>query len=252
VNVAGEFFKPPEVDMKIRSILAFALIAIVLAAPVMAKSKAGRRAGKGAAMGAIWGLVVGGSVESAARHAAAGAAMGAASGAIDDSYAKKDAKRAAEEQARQAEAERQAVEAERARLEAEKRRLEEQMAVVEAQEAQAAGTTDAEIEAEWIEAIGEDNWNGLIALVECQYQRAHLLAQAAATMDNQEFQLASLWLEAMILVDQKKPEEANGYFEQIAARDPEIDTVQQASIEVDKAILDVRDYRREEGISCDR
>jgi len=234
----------------------FVLIAVVVSATVSAGQRAKRRAGKGAAMGAIWGLVVGGSVESAARHAVAGAAMGAASGAIDDSYAKKDAKRAAEaqaaEQARRAEVERQALEAERARLEAEKRRLEEQMAVIEAQEAQAAGTDETAIEAEWIEAIGEDNWNGLIALVECQHQRAYLLAQAGATMDNEEYQLASLWLEAMIVVDQKMQDEAAAYCEQIAARDPEIDTVQQASIEVDKANLDIRESRREEGISCSR
>ena len=64
--------------------------------------------------------------------------------------------------------------------------------------------------------------------------------------------LASLWLEAMIVVDQKKSDEAAVFFEGLAARDPEIDTTQQASIEVDKAILDIRGVRRDEGISCDR
>ena len=54
----------------------------------------------------------------------------------------------------------------------------------------------------------------------------------------------------MIVVDQKKADEAAGYFDQLADRDPEIDTAQQASIEVDKAILDIRELRREEGISC--
>ena len=38
------------------------------------------------------------------------------------------------------------------------------MAIVEAQEAQASGGDEAAIEAEWIDAVGEDNWNGLIAL----------------------------------------------------------------------------------------
>ena len=111
---------------------------------------------------------------------------------------------------------------------------------------------DTAIEAEWIDAIGEDNWNGLIALTDCQHKRAHLLAQAGATVDNEEHRLASLWLEAMIVVDQKKTDEASVYFEKLAARDPEIDTTQQASIEVDKAILDIRGVRRDEGISCDR
>jgi hypothetical protein len=242
--------------MNVRKICVAVMICIFAATVLSAGKRAGRRAGKGAAMGAIWGLVIGGSVESAARHAAAGAAMGAASGAIDDSYAKKDARRAAEaqaaEQARQAEAQRRAYEAERLRLEEEKRKLEQQMALVEAQETQALGQDDDAIQAEWIEAIGEDNWNGLIALTDCQHQRAHLLAQAGATVDNEEHRLASLWLEAMIVVDQKKLDEAAAFYEQLAARDPEVDTAQQASIEIDKAILDIRELRREEGISCNR
>ena len=98
------------------------------------------------------------------------------------------------------------------------------MAVVEAQEAQATGQDDAAIEAEWIEAVGEGNWNGLIALVDCQYMRAGLLAQAGATMDIEEYRLALLWMEAIIVVDQKKLDEAAGYFEQLAARDLKIDT----------------------------
>jgi len=232
------------------------MICVFAATVLSAGKRAGRRAGKGAAMGAVWGLLIGGSVEDAVEGAAVGAAMGGVSGAIDDSNAKKDARRAAEaqaaEQARRAEAQRRAYEAERLRLEEEKRQLEQQMALVEAKEAQALSQDDDAIEAEWIEAIGEDNWNGLIALADCQHQRAHLLAQAGATVENEEHRLASLWLEAMIVVDQKRSDEAAVYFDQLAARDPEIDTAQQASIEIDKAILDIRELRRDDGISCDR
>lgn len=242
--------------MNVRKICVAVMICIFAATVVSAGKRAGRRAGKGAAMGAVWGLLIGGSVEDAVEGAAVGAAMGGVSGAIDDSYAKKDARRAAEaqaaEQARQAEAQRRAYEAERRRLEEERRQLEQQMAMIEAQEAQALGQSDEIIESEWIEAIGEDNWNGLIALTDCQHMRAHLLAQAGATVENEEHRLASLWLEAMIVVDQRKQDEAAVYYEQLADRDPEIDTAQQASIEVDKAILDIREYRREEGISCER
>ena len=56
----------------------------------------------------------------------------------------------------------------------------------------------------------------------------------------------------MIVVNQKKTDEAAVYFEQPAARDPEIDTAQLASIEVDKTVLDIRGARLDEGISCDR
>jgi hypothetical protein len=242
--------------MNVRKICVALMICVFAATVLSAGKRAGRRAGKGAAMGAVWGLLLGGSVEDAVEGAAVGAAVGGVSGAIDDSYAKKDARRAAEaqaaEHAQRAEGQRRAYEAERLRLEEEKRRLEEQMVLVEAQETQALSQDDDAIEAEWTEAIGEDNWNGLIALTDCQHQRAHLLAQAGATVENEEHRLASLWLEAMIVVDQKKLDEAAAFYEQLAARDPEIDTAQQASIEIDKAILDIRKLRREEGISCVR
>lgn len=232
------------------------MIVVFVATTVSAGQRAKRRAGKGAAMGAVWGLLVGGDIDDAIEGAAVGAAMGGVSGAVDDSYAKKDARRAAEaqaaEQARQTEAQQRAYEAERQRLEEERRQLEQQMAVVEAKQTQALSQNDAEIEAEWIDAIGEDNWNGLVALTDCQHQRAHLLAQAGATVKNEDHRLASVWLEAMIAVDLKKTSEAAAFFDQLAARDPEIDTAQQASIEIDKAILEIREVRREDGTICAR
>jgi hypothetical protein len=37
----------------------------------------------------------------------------------------------------------------------------------------------------------------------------------------------------------------------LVSLDPEIDTVQQASLEADKAILEIRDIRRQDGIACE-
>ena len=56
----------------------------------------------------------------------------------------------------------------------------------------------------------------------------------------------------LIAVDQNSMDEAATLHDRIAVQDPDIDTAQQASIEVDRAILEVRAYRREEGISCTR
>ncbi len=225
------------------------------------QSRAGRGAKRGAAMGAVWGLIFGGDIESAVEGAAAGAAVGAVGGAVSDSYAKKDRKRYeqqraqayAEQQARVAEAEREKLEEERKQLEAEKKALEEQQKAQQAAGAQTASAGgDPVTEEEWIAYIGVDNWNALTALVDCQHQRALLLAQAAATIDDPEFRLASRWIEAFVAVDLKDQSTANDLFPVLVSLDPEVDTVQQASIEADKAIVEIRDIRRQEGIACER
>jgi hypothetical protein len=212
-------------------------------------------------MGAVWGLIFGGDIESAVEGAAAGAAVGAVGGAVSDSYAKKDRKRYeqqraqayAEQQARVAEAEREKLEEERKQLEAEKKALEEQQKAQQAAGAQTASAGgDPVTEEEWIAYIGVDNWNALTALVDCQHQRALLLAQAAATIDDPEFRLASRWIEAFVAVDLKDQSTANDLFPVLVSLDPEVDTVQQASIEADKAIVEIRDIRRQEGIACER
>jgi hypothetical protein len=56
----------------------------------------------------------------------------------------------------------------------------------------------------------------------------------------------------MIALDLKKLDEDTPYDERIAARHRDIDMAQQASIEVDNAVLEIRDLRREEAIHCDR
>ena len=91
-----------------------------------------------------------------------------------------------------------------------------------------------------------------MALVDCQHNRARLLAQAGATVDDPEYQLASRWIEALIAVDAKDSATAERVYGQLVDLDADIDSVQQASIEADKAILDVRQIRREEGITCMR
>ena len=62
--------------------------------------------------------------------------------------------------------------------------------------------------------------------------------------------ITSTWLEAMIAVDQRDDAGANQFFERIVRDDPDIDTVQQASLETDKVILDMRRERRDLGLSC--
>ena len=101
-----------------------------------------------------------------------------------------------------------------------------------------------------INAIGPDAWEGYKALRGCNPERAAALAKVAATSHDEWHQLAGLWLEAMVAVEQRDSATANAVFERIVTDDPEIDTVQQASLATDRALIDMRDERWEIGITC--
>ena len=105
---------------------------------------------------------------------------------------------------------------------------------------------DAEIE----KAIGRDNYEGYKALRACEFERAFGLAKVAAISKNEDYKLVSLWLEAMISIEARDGQ-SQELFEQLVQRDPDIDTIQQARIETDKAVLDLRNERREMSLpSC--
>jgi len=116
---------------------------------------------------------------------------------------------------------------------------------------QPRATSQQEIDAEIEEAIGRDNYEGYKALRGCEHERAYGLAKVGALSKNDDHKLVSLWLEAMTTIDQRDRKRAQPIFNQLVARDPDIDTSQQASIETDKAVLDLRAERREMGLpSC--
>lgn len=204
---------------RIRNLTSLALLIALASTPILAKGGAKRWAGRGAAGGAILGLLVGGDLGGAVAGAAIGAAGGAAGGAISDSKKKKKADKAELEELRQKDAESQAYDL-------------------------------PQTEEEWIAAIGQDNTNALDALVECQHDRAALLSKAGATSDNPDFALAGYWIEALVAVDRQDQANAEELFPQLIELDDDIDTVQQASLAADQAILEVREVRRAEGLSC--
>lgn len=217
-------------EMLRRTLFAIAIFGLVTT-PVLLAGKAGRWAGKGAAGGAILGFIVGGDLGSAAEGAALGAAGGAAAGAISGSNQKKKAKRQAEADA-QAQAQ-----------------VQEAEAAAKANKSQLPSDLPQN-EDEWIAAIGEDNVNALDALVDCQHDRSRILAQAASTSSNPEYRMIGVWIEALGAVDQNDQDTAQKYFEQIIPLDDQVDTVQQASLVADQAVLEIRNTRTNEGIGC--
>ena len=202
--------------------------------------KTGRYAGYGAGIGALVGLVAGGDLGDVAVGAAVGAAGGAATGAYSDS---KDRERAAIREKQRAEQAQRRAEAAAKQQAAE--------AAAAKQQAAAPASPTAAADAELVALIGQDNYEAYKALRECQYKRAYALVQVGAVSDNPDHQLAALWLEAVIAGDQGDSARAKTVYPRIVDHDRDIDSAQQASLETDRFMLEMREERRALGIpSC--
>ncbi len=182
------------------------------------KADVGKGAASGAAIGGFLGLVFGGDLGDVVEGAAIGAGAGAIGGAVSGSMKKKEAEKRAKQQ--------------------------------QAAKAQPAAKDPQYDEQALIRAIGEDNYRGLVALVDCQHKRAEALAKAGAASNNPDHRLSSIWLEALIASDLRQKERTAELYQQLVSADKDIDTAQQASIETDKVLMDVRQERRAKGISC--
>ena len=212
------------------AVTSIAVLILAMSNTSMAQ-KTGRYAGYGAGIGALVGLVAGGDLGDVAVGAAVGAAGGAATGAYSDS---KDRERAAIQEKQRAEQAQRRAEAAAAKQQA-------------AAPASATETADAEL----VALIGQDNYEAYKALRECQYKRAYALVQVGAVSDNPDHQLAALWLEAVIAGDQGDSARAKTVYPRIVDHDHDIDSAQQASLEADRFMLEMREERRALGIpSC--
>ena len=179
---------------------------------------------EGAVVGGFLGLVLGDDIDDVAAGAVVGAGVGAASG----SKKKKEAEKRAQQQRAQ-----------------EQKQLQQQTAT-----AQKAASDQQAQEQALIRAVGEDNYRGLLALVDCEHKRAEALAGAGGASSNPDHKLASLWLKALIANDLRQKDRTAKLYQQIVSADADIDTKQQASLETDKVLMDVRQERRDRGISC--
>jgi len=227
--------------------LVFSLL-VALPADAQKKKKKKGYTGTGAGIGALLGLALGDGniLEDVARGAAVGAAGGAiASAATRDKRERQYAEEQAAEEARQ-----QSATATQQDAATQARLAEQQTQLAELQrELQEVVSARNSMQEDIVVAIGPDNWEGYKALRACQHARALALAGAGATSSNVTHQLASIWLEAMVAIDGRESAKAEKIFERVVAYDPEIDTVQQASLATDQAVLDMRSERREIGIS---
>lgn len=219
------------------AITSIAVLVLAMSNSSMAQ-KTGRYAGYGAGIGALVGLVAGGDLGDVAVGAAVGAAGGAATGAYSDS---KDRERAAIQEKQRAEQAQRRAEAAAAK----------QQAAATKQQAAAPASATETADAELVALIGQDNYEAYKAVRECQYKRAYALVQVGAVSENPDHQLAALWLEAVIAGDQGDSARAKTVYPRIVDHDRDIDSAQQASLEADRFMLEMREERRALGIpSC--
>ena len=174
-------------------------------------------AGTGAAMGALAGLVFGDDIDDVIEGAAVGGAVGAGTGAVYGAGRENQYKQDAYV-VRQAEAKR-----------ASQKQLTEQQTIA---------------------LLGTDTWEGYKAARTCQSQRAIGLAQAGRASANPNHRLAAEWLVAIVAVDMRDKTTGAQQVQTIIQMDADIDTSQQASLEIDKMVLEMREERRQMGISC--
>ncbi len=200
------------------------------------KADVGKGAASGAAIGGFLGLVFGGDLGDVVEGAAIGAGAGAIGGAVSGSMKKKEAEKRTQQQREQ----------EQRRNQKEQKQSQQQQAA----KSQPAAKGPQYDEQALIRAIGEDNYRGLVALVDCEHKRAEALAKAGSASSNPDHRLSSIWLEALIASDLRQKERTAELYQQLVSADGDIDTPQQASIETDKVLMDVRQERRAKGISC--
>ena len=98
-------------------------------------------------------------------------------------------------------------------------------------------------EQQLISQFGRDNIEAYYALVDQNHARANALAGVGELSNDANHRVVAVWIKAMIAVDQQDRAIADKEFDRIIALDSIIDTRDQASIEVDKLVLEMRKER---------
>jgi hypothetical protein len=95
------------------------------------------------------------------------------------------------------------------------------------------------------EKLGEDAFNGLVALANCKHDVAADLANKAKGLGNPEYALAGQWLEILTLADQRQEDQARALFPDVIAKDPRVDSEVQAEESMRKALQGLMKIRAE-------
>ena len=93
--------------------------------------------------------------------------------------------------------------------------------------------------------LGDEAFNGLVALANCKHDVALDHAKAAENLDNKEHALAGLWLEVLAYADQQQEGKARALFPALIEKDPKVGSEAQAEENMRKALQGLMKIRTE-------
>lgn len=106
----------------------------------------------------------------------------------------------------------------------------------------AAGTPEAKA-ARLKKDIGDDAFNGLNAIVDCDYSVALADAEKAKASGNNEYAVAGLWVEALTYFDSREEAKARALYPAIFKKDKHVSTQQQAEEHMRKGLDQIMQAR---------
>ena len=101
---------------------------------------------------------------------------------------------------------------------------------------------------ELLKRIGEDNFSGAIALVECRHDDALEKAALASTSSDRDAVLASYWLQTVTLTDDRQEARARSLYSTLIERDPAVSDTQQAEVKVRTLMQRLTTVRTDNGL----
>ncbi len=91
--------------------------------------------------------------------------------------------------------------------------------------------------------IGDDAFDGIVALANCKYGVAAANADVAMQSDNRDFALAGLWVEVLSNADQRNETAARARFPEIIAQDRKISSEAEAEQAMRESLQELMDIR---------
>lgn len=115
------------------------------------------------------------------------------------------------------------------------------------QDRRIAEQRQAEIDA-FRQRVGDDNFNGAVALVECRHDDALAAAATAAQGGNPDYVLASTWLQGLTLTDRRQEAQARSLYPTLVDGDPDIGTTEAAELKMRDLVQRLTTVRANNGL----
>ncbi len=93
-------------------------------------------------------------------------------------------------------------------------------------------------------AYGDENVDGLIALIDNNHQRALAFATAGETSEDANYRLSAVWLKTIIYADQGDREAVEKEYDRLIVLDPEVSSVEDADRWMELLLEDLEEMRQ--------